>query len=183
METTFNDFKIKEKVLFSSNIPTDIVICGDIFNDKEDFTITDDYYDFHVTINGKRILKYGSESNGFVSIVDLKTFMEDPESNIDGFDENNFNYMGVDFILVHNFIGDAKLRVNVDGIGYIDTADIDSTDLIMYDTEASDNGFSVEVDIKHGEVFNLDKDLYHIIKKKPEYLKSIFDKARKLNKR
>jgi len=185
MKTAFNDFNkinesnTNEKVLFSSNTPTDIIICGTMFDDTSDFMITDDYYDFNVTINGSKEMEYGTESDGFVTIVGLDEFMKNTSSKIEGFDKDKLGGIGVESILVHNFIGDAKLRVNVDGIGYIDTINISSSDLIMYDTQANNKDFSVDVDINHGEIFDLDTKLYDMIENNPEELKEFFDTARK----
>jgi len=172
MKTQIN---VNERIIYKSNTPKDIIICGTSFNDKEVFTITDDYYPFSITKNGDGI---SVESNGFVSIVDLKTFIENQDDAY-AFDEDDFWFSGIDIVLIHNFVGEAKLRVNVEDIGYIDTTNIESSDLIMCDTLASDHDFDVEIDIKQGEVFKLDEKSYKLLKNHIMNLKQFYDIVKK----
>jgi len=151
---------LKEKVLFSSNKETDIIICGNLFDfdPDPDVTITSGDYDFHVTINGqKKKLFHCGES---IQITKLKTFLEEDED----FDEDG----GFSYVLIKDFKGDLKLRVNVENIGYVDTNTIGDYEYIRYDfideKYSDEYDFDVELDINNGEVFNLDLNLYNEIK-------------------
>jgi len=156
----FNQFEstINEKVLFKSTSPTDLIIFGREFFDFETqnyIRVQEFEHVFYMTKKQQNKEKF--YSNGIIDITDLETFMSEEETFI----KNSY----YSYVFIRNFIGEMKLRVNVENIGYIDTANIMNTDSIRYDVVdeiySVDHSFRIEIDITQGDIVELDNKLYN----------------------
>ena len=172
METNFKDFN-NEKILFSSDELTDIVIVGNMIEELIDddlplVMITEGDYEFYVTKHNQKKEFYAC---GLLEIVELNKFIENVYYDEDG---------GFSYVLIRNFIGDLKLRVRVEApyfydsedppqdLGYINTSNLSKHDLIDYDLVGKlyspEHYFYVELDITDGEIIEMDNDLYKQLK-------------------
>ena len=170
--------EIEEQILYECDDYEDIVIVSDqIGKDNYDFSITDDESSYDISVAGKKIGDdFYPNSTGFVTVVSAKEFIknfkdigggyDDPVDENKYFDDNYFSHF-----VVRNFKGKAKLRVLIEGVGYVDTTGI--SDYIWHDTkfdkykdEDEDIYLQPFVDVECGQVVELDKKLYDELKLK-----------------
>ena len=93
--------------------PTTLVILGDEYDNRNDFSLTDDFSSYEILI-GNKVVDESFDNNGFVTILTIEEFenyclcrkKEDPD-----FD---FIY-AIDVVLLPNFVGTIGLTAKVDG--------------------------------------------------------------------
>jgi len=161
--------RVDEHVLYESEEPVDIVVCGTEYDDSHDFSIDDDYSGFNMTKKGENLTTRGVDCDGFISIVDAKDFFKNAETKIEGFDNNDF-VGSVEFYLIRGFVGRMKLRVSINN-NYINTTEL-VDDYIWHQLDniygrewRNNNTDRIEIDIQQGEVVEIDSELYNEMKK------------------
>ena len=125
----------------SVDSPQDLVIVGMGVNDKDAFSITDDYASFDIKVEGQKDISI--ESDGFVTIVPLQEFLEFRKS--DKLDYDSFN-VSIGAVLLQNFSG--EIRISVDNEGKIES----NFDLNDYICHQFDEHVDVILDLPKGTI-------------------------------
>jgi len=160
--------EIPSRCVFSINTPKDIVIMGSIYGNRSDVQITDDYSYFSISINQDIIIN-NIESDGFVTVLDLKDFIKEFKqfgAGGDGsMDSMNIDDCGVEFYYIENFVGDINLNISVDDNNkqlYIDPNDIDDEFILWDKTIKQYNQANIILDIVHDvELIKIDQELFN----------------------
>ena len=149
------DGVFEEDYLFESETKTDIIISGTCLGDSQnaEVFITDDYTEFSISINGKKIIS-DIESDGFITINTVTDFIELNQNIEDGglcFDEQPCGHY-----LIKNFTGKIKLNVKDEDGNNIASNKYDRFDYINHQLDSYCD-ISIDLDSKITPILLTDK--------------------------